>query len=120
MERDAETHTQTLNGAWESHERVGRKLRNSKMAGRPTESTNLDPWELPETESPTKEQAGSGPRPPAYHVAYKQLGLHEGSPTTAARAVPESTACLPMNPVPLVPLSCLASVGEDAPSPAGI
>jgi hypothetical protein len=29
---------------------------------KPTESTNLDPWGLPETESPTKEQAQAGPR----------------------------------------------------------
>ena len=28
----------------------------------PTESTNLDPWGLTETESPTKEHAGAGPR----------------------------------------------------------
>ena len=28
---------------------------NKDSTGKPTESTNLDPWGLPETESPTKE-----------------------------------------------------------------
>ena len=28
--------------------------------GRPTVSTNLDPWELPETEPPTKEHTWKG------------------------------------------------------------
>lgn len=40
------------------------------------------------------------------------------SPTTGARAVPESVACLPVDPLPLTGLPCLASVGEDEPSPA--
>ena len=31
--------------------------------GRPTVSTNLDPWELPETEPPTKEHTQAGLRP---------------------------------------------------------
>jgi hypothetical protein len=30
--------------------------------GRPTVSTNLDPWELQKSESPTKEHTGAGPR----------------------------------------------------------
>ena len=30
--------------------------------GRPTVSTNLDPWELPETEPPTKEHTQAGLR----------------------------------------------------------
>lgn len=34
--------------------------------GGPTESTNMDPWRLPETKPPTKEQAWVGPRPPVY------------------------------------------------------
>jgi hypothetical protein len=28
-----------------------------KLIGRPTVSTNLEPWELPETDPPTKEKA---------------------------------------------------------------
>ena len=34
--------------------------------GRPRESTNLDPWGLPETEPPGKEHAWAGPRPPEH------------------------------------------------------
>ena len=34
--------------------------------GRPTVSTNLDPWELPETKPPTKEHTWAGPWPPAH------------------------------------------------------
>ena len=40
-----------------------------KVIGRPTVSTNLDPWELPETKPPTKEHAWAGLRPWAYYVA---------------------------------------------------
>ena len=32
---------------------------------RPTMSTNLEPWDQPETEPPTKGHAGAGLRPPA-------------------------------------------------------
>jgi hypothetical protein len=43
----------------ESYGRVGRKIEEPKedrdSTGRATESTNLDPWALPETETPTKE-----------------------------------------------------------------
>ena len=47
--------------------------RNS--TGRPTESTNMDPWGLSETEPPTKEQ--TGPRfPCTYDVADVQVRLH--------------------------------------------
>ena len=53
----------------ESFRRVGRKIDGPKedkdSIGRPTISSNLDPWELPETQPPTKEQAQAGPRPPA-------------------------------------------------------
>ena len=31
----------------------------------------------------------------AAHVAYEQLNLHAGLPTTGSGAVPESLACLP-------------------------
>ena len=33
---------------------------------RPTESTNLDPWGLPETELPIKEHTWAGSRSPAH------------------------------------------------------
>ena len=41
--------------------------------GRPTESTNLDPWKLPETEPPTKEQIQAGPWP--WHIYSRGLPL---------------------------------------------
>jgi hypothetical protein len=37
-----------------------------KSTERPTESTNLDPLGLPETEPSTKEQAWAGPRSPVH------------------------------------------------------
>jgi hypothetical protein len=44
---------------WKSYRRVGRKIKGPEKdrdsMGIPTESTNLDPWGLTETESPTKE-----------------------------------------------------------------
>ena len=70
MERDTQTHTQTLDGALESNRRVGRMIEGLEedrdSTGRPTQSTNLNPWGLPETGSPTKEQAQAEPRPPAH------------------------------------------------------
>ena len=50
----------------ESFGRVGIKIEGPKedkdSIGRATESTNLDPWELPEPDSPTKEKAQAEPR----------------------------------------------------------
>ena len=40
---------------------------DSDSTGRPTESTNLDSWGLPETESMNKEQVWAGPRPPTHN-----------------------------------------------------
>ena len=37
-----------------------------KVIGRPTVSTNLDAWEFPETEKPTKEHTGTDLRPLVY------------------------------------------------------
>jgi hypothetical protein len=48
------------------------------LTGRPTESTNLDPWGLSEIETPTKEHILAEPRPPHTYVADVQLGLHVG------------------------------------------
>jgi hypothetical protein len=54
----------------ESYGRVGGRIKKSKedraSLGRRTESTNLNPWGLSETEPPTKEQAQAGPRSPAH------------------------------------------------------
>ena len=35
------------------------------------------------------------------------------SPTTGARALPASVACLPVDPIPLTEQPCLDTVGED-------
>jgi hypothetical protein len=53
---------------------------------------------------------------PCIYVTDTQLGLHVDPPTTEAGAVPESVACLPVDPVPLTGPPCLASVGEAVPS----
>ena len=60
--------------------------------------TNLDTWELPETEPPTKmhTRALDSPTPTPYctYVAVVQLGLHAGPLTTGAGAYTDSAACL--------------------------
>ena len=50
--------------------------RNS--TGRPTQSTNLDPWRVSGTELPTKKHTWTGPRPPCSYVADVHLDLHTG------------------------------------------
>lgn len=55
---------------------------------------------------------------PCTCVADEQLDLHVRPSPTVAGAVPESDTCLPVDPVPLNGLPCLASVEEDVPSPA--
>jgi hypothetical protein len=41
-----------------------------------------------------------------------------GPPSTGVGDVPGSVAYLPVDPIPLAGLPCLASVGEDSPNPA--
>jgi hypothetical protein len=55
-----------------------------------TESTNPDPWGLPETEPPSKELAWAGPRFPSScpYVTDVHLGLHAGSPTNSVGGFP--------------------------------
>jgi hypothetical protein len=67
METNAETYSQTIGGArglllksWESIE-AARGIKDTTR--RPTESTNLGPEGLTETEPPTKEHAWAEPRP---------------------------------------------------------
>lgn len=48
---------------------------NRECTERPTESTKVDPWGLPETEPSNKEQAQAGPTPPPPNVTDVQLGL---------------------------------------------
>jgi hypothetical protein len=69
MERDEETHTQTLNRDQSSgrvERRIGRPKENRGSTGRLEQSINLDSWGLPETEPPIQEQALAGLRPPAH------------------------------------------------------
>lgn len=47
-----------LGGVWG---RIEGPEGDRNATGRPTVSTNLDPWELSETELPTKEPIGAGP-----------------------------------------------------------
>jgi hypothetical protein len=51
------------------------------------------------------------------YVAYEKLGLQVGLPKTGAGSVPESVACLHVDPISQNGPPCQASVGEDAPSP---
>jgi hypothetical protein len=47
-------------------ERIERPKEDRDSIGKTTESTNLDPWGLPEPELPIKEQALAEPRPAAH------------------------------------------------------
>ena len=49
-----------LRGRSEGAETVGNPI------GRPLVSTNLEPWELPETKPPTKVHTWAGPKPPTH------------------------------------------------------
>ena len=44
-------------------ERIEGAEGNGNLIRRPVVLTNLDPWELPETEPPTKEHTWAGPLP---------------------------------------------------------
>ena len=61
METDAEIQSQTLGGAWgvlwKSGDRTEQARGVKDTTRRPTESTNLGPWGLTETEPSTKEHA---------------------------------------------------------------
>jgi hypothetical protein len=58
--------------------------------GRPTESTILGPWRLTNPETPTREYAWAGPRPPTYLV---QLGLHVALLISRTGAILISVPC---------------------------
>ena len=60
-------------------ERIDSPEGDRNSTGRPTESTNLDPWGLSETEPPTKEHTQAGPSPPpnpSTYVVDVQLSLY--------------------------------------------
>jgi hypothetical protein len=78
--------------------------RNS--TGRPTESTNLDLWQISQSESPAEEHTWAGPRPLCTHVADVQLGLHVGP----------QNFCLHVGYFLIAKMPCLASVEEEIPS----
>ena len=88
----------------EAYGRVKRRIEGPKeyrdSTGRPTESTNLYLQGLPETEPPTKEQAQAGLWP--LHICSRWTAWSSyRSPKTGTKAVLESVACLPVDPVPL-------------------
>lgn len=58
--------------------------RGDRDSTRTTKPTNLDPWGLPETETPTKEHIGARFRSPSLHTAAAdmQLNSQEGPPIT--------------------------------------
>jgi hypothetical protein len=64
---EAEIHNLTLDGMQElllkSRGKDCRAKGNWNSRGKPSELTNLDPWGLSETESPTKNHMWAGPRP---------------------------------------------------------
>ena len=59
---------------------VGERINGSEMDGNstggPTDSTNMDPRGLSDSESANKEHTQAGTRPPGTHVADVQLDLH--------------------------------------------
>jgi hypothetical protein len=84
---------------------------------RPTESTNLDPWELPETESATKGHTWARPRPPSpLHICSRCAAWSSyRAPNNWTGGYPWP-CFLPVYLAPLTGLSCLIS--EDVPSHA--
>ena len=92
MQRPTAKHQAELK---ESCGRVGDRIERAgevkDITRRPTESSNLDPWGLTETEPPTKEHAGADPTNTL--VADVQLGLHLGLLTIGAEATSDSVPC---------------------------
>jgi hypothetical protein len=74
----------------ESYGRVGRiwdSRENRNVTGRPTKSTNLDPWRLLETEPTIKEHAEAGPR--ISHILSRCVTLSScGFPNNWSRGYP--------------------------------
>lgn len=87
----------------ESFVRVGDRTEGGRgvkdTTKRPTEYTNLGPWELRKTEAPTREPAETKP-----YVAVVLFGLHVGPLTTAAGL---SLNLLPATGITFLQLSCL-------------
>jgi hypothetical protein len=70
MATEAEIHSQTSGRSWGVLGKSGRDRKSEEGGGvkhttrRPIATTNLGPWRLTETETPTKEHAWAGPRLP--------------------------------------------------------
>jgi hypothetical protein len=113
---DTDTHSQWWIETEDSYRRNGGRIvgpeGNRNSIGRPTESTNLDPWGS-ESEPPTKEHTQAGPRSPHTYVADVQLDLLVG-PEQLEWGYPKS-CCLHVGYILLVGLPFLDSVGEEVP-----
>ena len=57
----------------ESYGRIEGRIQGPEEDRNSTESTNLDPWELSETEPPSKEHTRAGTEALATHIAVVQL-----------------------------------------------
>jgi hypothetical protein len=70
IETNANTHSQALDWDQNPYGRVRGNSEGTEADGctieRPTELTNLEPWELPETKLSTKDPTQAGPRPLAH------------------------------------------------------
>ena len=94
---------------WNRTEQSGEAKNTTR---RPIESTNLGPWGLTETEPPTTEHTGTGPRTPL-HCNRREAWSSCGSPNNWNRGC----LCLCWLPLDLLPLPGLfgwASVGDDS------
>jgi hypothetical protein len=120
METDAETHSQTLDVVhgvlWKSWGEEHKEDRDS--IGRPAESINLDPWDFQRLNHQLKRDHGLDLGTP--HICSRSVTWSScRSPRQLERGLSLSLL-LPMDLVPLTGPPCVASVGEDVPSPAVI
>jgi hypothetical protein len=115
MQRPTARHQIGLNG---SCERVGNRIEGVKdNTRRPTESTNLGPWDLKETEPLTKEHAWAGLSTPYRFVADYNLVFIWVSKQVKPGSFSDYV-CLALDPLPLSRLPDWASMGEDVLSSA--
>ena len=90
-------------------EELGEGLGNLEGAGTPQKTIRVNypiPLGVPRNEPSTKEHTRAGPRP--LHICSRCAALSYGGLVWLC--------CLPVDPVTLTGLLCLASVGEDVPS----
>lgn len=117
--RCRDSHPNIRWSSWCLIEELG-ELRDLKRTGTPQEDKQSQlVWIFKVPESPSKERAWAGSRPPA-HMQQRSSLVFMGVPNNWNRVVPEPVACLLVDPPHLNGLPCLASVGEDAPRPQGL